>query len=571
VTRSSRGYDLSKPVSLNDLSEAATGTAIAGSNLTLAHMIYADRDLTGLNHGAADYGVTRTGGWWDAVQLPFPHDAAEGEAEQLVVLPHQPFSAKAHRLLAIITGGWVRRGSRGCDPDAGQHPPSCEHREGRLSFTGGEAARATFGHRGGHQEEQVREALEELYDARSGFLVYDRPSGRYLQERGRVLEYRELGTVRDGPVLYEIAFGRFLLDSLLAGHYTSLPVELVRDLKGSDYLFALHVLSLRRVAKLKHAGETAEANVTTGRRGVAGSLPPVVLGLGGQRPDKLRDSLVRAATRTNEIVQPRLGLRVAIRDNATGGLKVVVSRTTDRHRLRRSPERTAALQDNDAALQDGGLALQDNPAALQDNPAALQDAERARIGGPSQEIETGIETGSSDKRPVTRPVTTAPTVTGPVTGRETSVLFASRADFVAWQKRYRRLPTAKQQSKLDELNDRNGASWTAERLLEAPIDQDALKYAFLCDTGRQKQRGQELARRDAQRSLEDEQERSAAAVNPYVKAVVEGRTGGSAAIRGTTPTPASRPSLDEMFANLGVEPPAVAKKRRASAPEEAPE
>lgn len=469
-TTTVKNYDFVAPP-LRDLDVVAAGTAVSGSNLRVS-ALYDALPITGLKRGAAEYNVVRTGGWWgDDVQLTFPYDAVDGTPEPVVVLPHRPFSATALRLLAVITGQWVRVGTSGCDPDLGEHGDGCGHQEGRVWFTAGDAALVTYGLNGGSQRKQVQRSLEELYDHRSGFLLYDHASGKYLQERGRVLVYRELGTVRDGPVLYEVAFDRFLLDSLLAGHYVSLPVEVVRELSGTDFLVAQAVLSRAYVRKLTKAGQFHEWSVTTGRRGGTPAIPPELLNLAGQRPDKLRRSLERSAVRTTELTEPVMGLRLDVLDGSTGGLKLRLTRTKDRASL--------ALNDGNRGRQsrtdrvDGGQverepARQSRTTDRQDGTTDRQDRtddrqSRTRIERESPRLVRVSSQGSLVKDSSVRHSPEEPRL--------------ENEAVAALKRRTGRLPSKRQREVLDEVADNHGGHWwAAARADEAPADADVFRY-----------------------------------------------------------------------------------------------
>lgn len=335
------GYDLTTTPPLKDLDVVAAGTAVAGSNLRLA-ALYDALPISGLKRGAAEYNVVRTGGWWgDDVQLTMPFDAADGTPEPVVVLPERPFSATAHRLLNVITGQWVRVGTTDCDPDVGRHGDGCGHRENRVIFAARDAAIAAFGSGGGSQRQQVRDALDELHDTKAGFLIHDPGSGRYLEERSHVLSFRVVGTVQRGPLKFLVAFDPFLLESLLAGHYTALPIEVVRNLTGPEFLLAQQVLSRPAVRRLTKAGQAHEWSVITGTRGAVPTIPPALLGLSGLRPDRLRRRYEAMVEPITTVIEPLTGFRLELKDGAKGGLNVRLVRTKDRVALRTGGARQA--------------------------------------------------------------------------------------------------------------------------------------------------------------------------------------------------------------------------------------
>lgn len=320
---------------------AATGTAVPAS-----------LDLTDLRWGHTEYNVGRTAETTHGtIQLPVPYDAAEGLTEPVIAIPRVPLSANAQKVAAIVAGAWVAgfavsiaEGVPECDPQQGVHPPVCGHRANRVRFTRYGAAVAAFGEGGGSQLRQVDDALDELYDEGTEYLVHDAATGSRLRQRGRILELSDLRRGERDDVLYEVRWGAYLLDSLLAGHFQSFPVELVRSLRGSDFLTWLAVLCQVGTSKLVKAGQT-HAWTVWAPRGYLVTIDPKRLGLGRQRPDKLRASLERAAERGNAIAEPRLGLRLAVESSAAGGLKLVLTRTKDRASLRLDPVERPAIGD----------------------------------------------------------------------------------------------------------------------------------------------------------------------------------------------------------------------------------
>jgi len=307
-----------------------------GSN-AMGTAIPAIFDASELRTAKAEYNVARTGETtYGHVALPVPWDAAEGLSEPVIAIPKVPLSANAQRVASIVMGSWVASGSGpDCDPDAGIHAPACVHRANRVRLSRYQVAKATFARGGGSQLRQVDDALDELYDEGTEYLVYDAATGARLRQRGRILELTDLRKTEKDDVLYEVRFGAYLLDSLLDGHYQSFPVELVQGLSGADFLVWLGVLTQTPTKQLARAGQKVEYSVSGGRPGRRVAMDPARLGLGRQRRDKLRASLERAAERGNAIAGPRLGLRLAVQDRAGGsGLKLVLTRITDRAQLR---------------------------------------------------------------------------------------------------------------------------------------------------------------------------------------------------------------------------------------------
>lgn len=390
--------------------------------------------LDELAHGAMEYGLGRDAAKKDPT-LPMPFD-------EIMVLLADPPSASALRVATALLGAWHSIRAPGCT--RGAHPPGCVHR--RYLYVGARPlARASFGSDGGTQTAQLHRALAEL--ARSTtYYVWNAARRTYYRETSPVVLIRELGRLPehakpgDAPAdaFYEIAWSPFLLDSLLAGHYRLIPMALVRALRGrSHYRFWLPILMHPVVSQLRKVGDYRELTIS----GPRALIPSRRLGLGGQRPDRMRAS-AEAACRAGNPVSP---VRLEVLPTADGrGLKV---RATLVEEVRHVEPEVRHVEPSGAACQATERGM---------------SSRRARHVRPRSEHETGpvgiLQGTSSERLESTR------------AGARVSSERTERPDIDALRARWPRV-TKRQIRVLDELADRHdvtGYEWAAQRIRDAP-------------------------------------------------------------------------------------------------------
>jgi len=448
-----------------------------------------------LRRGAVEYNVGRSAETSHGlVQLPVGWTAAEGDLEPVIAVPRRPLTSTAQRVASVITGLWVTLGAGECDPDRGTHLPACPHRDNRVRFSRYQAARAAFRRSGGSQLRQVDRALDELYDQGTEFLIYDPESGGRLRQRGRILELTDARRDEHDDVLYEVRWGAYLLDSLMAGHYQAFPIELVQELTGSDFLVWLTVLCQRSTARLT-VGDAAEWSVT-GPRGWSGvTIRPERLGLGRQRPDRLARSLERAAERGNPLAESVLGLRLAVQERAQGGLKLVLTRVRDRAEL---AARTGSRADRQS--RPPGTATE---AVRCGNPGRSLRQSRPRIVRESGSLDVSLdslETSFRDRASRATETLSSSDETG-----KRSKTTGEPPDVAALRERWRRVSPGQRRilAELADRHDLTGREGAARIIRGLPADHpDPFRAVLDADRDYQHGREQEARDREAQEARE---------------------------------------------------------------------
>jgi hypothetical protein len=412
-------------------------------------------DAGELRQAATEYNIGRTAE--TSYQLPVAWEAAEGLPEPVIAVPKVALTANAQRVASIVMGSWVASGSApGCDPDIGQHEEGCGHRANRVTLSRYAMAMDTFDAGGGSQLRQVDTALDELYDEGTEYLVHDARTGARLRQRGRILELTDLRRTEQDDVLYEVRFGAYLLDSIMAGHYQSFPVQLVQGLSGADFLTWLAVLTQPWTGKLTKAGQYAAYNVGGGRRGRKAAIDPARLGLGRQRRDKLRASLERAAVRGTLIVEPLIGLKLAVEDRADGsGPQLVLTRTIDRAKLRHLDRQSRTPR------------------------PAIEDTSTGNVGRDGRQSRTRFVRESVPVDAMVRHDSERRASRAGARETEPSSAIAE-PDIAALQERGWPV-SEKQRRTLDEIADRHGREWAADIIRDTPKDVDPLRAVWDAD------------------------------------------------------------------------------------------
>lgn len=344
-------------------------------------------------------------------------------------------SGTAQRVLAMLIGLWLSMYDSSCKPLRGQHAGKCPHRQNVTPFSPRHLADELSGQAGGSQLAMVNRALEELARATCEYHVL-KPSGARLSEVSHVLSLRswELSGRHEssmGSAGY-IAWDPFLLHSLLLGSVQTIPIELLRRLsREAEVQVWMRLLNHPRTAKLV-PGMSHERAVT----GRHPTLPASLLGLGGQRPDKLASSLDRITARGNAVqnwygaeVLPRLG----------GGLKL---RLTLIRSVRHSGTHSAAHWD----AEDGSS----GPTARQYRTPFEHESL------PPEEYREDLQEENRDDP-------------------------SGRDDVAALQQHWGRRGrvTQKQAAVLDEIASRHGGpEWAASVIRSTPKGEDPLKQVF---------------------------------------------------------------------------------------------
>jgi hypothetical protein len=239
-----------------------------------------------------------------------------------------PASTSAVRVLAVLTAAWAIAGTGSCDALAGVHEERCVHQCGRVRYTRHWLAREAFGANGGSQRAQVTKALGELSSRKFG----------YLDERDRnIAPVLSLITADDDGADASqsrgvAVFAPALAESLLAGHMQRIPIELVRDLRGSAFRPWLYILMRVRASRTRKLGQWVEVAVT-GRRA---SAQLALLGMQRLRTGRIAGSLKRYAEAGNRVQSE---WRLEVLERRQGGVKLRLIRLkprTQTHQRRRA-------------------------------------------------------------------------------------------------------------------------------------------------------------------------------------------------------------------------------------------
>ena len=222
---------------------------------------------------------------------------------------HRLLSPMALRVLSVLTGWWIAMGNFRCRPLHGVHPDGCAHRLNRVDYTLAALACDLSGHSGGSQSRLISEALDELAHATNQYRV--ETAAGAAREVSHVLSLRvyEPGS-GPGRATGYIVWDPLHLERLLAGRFQMLPPHIVSGLsREADVRLWYAVINHPFAVGAQRSYEIAIS-------GDSPSLPAAALGLGGQRPDKLRKAVERAAERGNRL-QDRF--EVAVIPRAAGG------------------------------------------------------------------------------------------------------------------------------------------------------------------------------------------------------------------------------------------------------------
>lgn len=272
--------------------------------------------LFGFDSGrpALEYNVARP--HIEGFQLPIPAANAE---KPVIIVRQAPWTSKALRVAAVITGAWAEVKWRGCDPALGEHASPCPHLLNKVYTSLREIARAAFGRDGGPQVKQVRDALDELFEASCELMVYGKNGWRGQRKRHVLsfdaVEARPSEVPADARVV--IRWDPFVLDSLMAGNFQLLPSQLVTGLKDRT---AFRVIARLIVHSHVPLGQSRTYAVT----GNNPTIPAAALGLAGlNRPARLRTRLRDVFAKANALQDV---YRFEVMDREDDGLKVRVRR-----------------------------------------------------------------------------------------------------------------------------------------------------------------------------------------------------------------------------------------------------
>jgi hypothetical protein len=229
------------------------------------------------------------------------------------------------------------------------------------------------------------------------------------------------------------------------------------------------------------AGDYREYSVS----GTRPALSARRMGLGGQRPDKLRASLAAHAERGNALQDV---WRLDVLDRAVPGLKLRLSRLVDRG-------------DGPAVVQDVGARwLGTGSGAVRDvrwGSSGREEGQlRTRFVRESARVDSSRDS-SRDKRLETGREPLSANAERRTPGR----LRTPRPDVDALHARGYRRVSAAQRRMLDEWADRHdetGPAWAAARIMEAPPDVDPLGYVLDADRRWQADQLAEAVREDAE-------------------------------------------------------------------------
>jgi len=441
------------------------------------------------HRAAIEYNVARTAHHSDVRGL------AGAGADLALKKSVEPLSASAQRVLAVVTGFWVEQEARDCLPNRGKHSADCAHRANRVEVSLSLVSRRTFGLAGGSQIRQVSDALDEMSAETIEYTTIDVRG--YVRRRHHILSFRETGdlagTMGMGRATLQVAFDPLLLESLLAGHYQFIPIELVRGLKGEiAFRLWMQVLVQPGVAKLRQPGDYREFAVS----GRDPTISLALVGLGGQRPGRAFDSLQSYAERGNGL-QDTYKLEVLDRNGGVG------------HKLRLTLLRNPSAREQGAPRQPrpAGTADQVHSYGKPDpeprQPGAPNDLGRGRVDG----FESVIKTQVSDSD------------AGGIPGRP---------DVVLLTRCWRRAPTDRQVKRiLDPIAKRHGGpgagwDWNAWQMSEAiRLHTDPISYLKLQDDGERGASGHDRPRTTSKPRSDDQRPRPRSRGLDPIKTTVE--------------------------------------------------
>lgn len=225
-------------------------------------------------------------------QLPLP---LFGDEDPLILSDRvEPLRPDVARLYTTVLGLWVHYGPHGCRPDLGQHEDGCWHGKNRIPTSDSAVARLTFGE-GGPQRMAARRALDAAYRYNTPILV--RKDGGFVEKKYHLLSYDRDVRFGETDAKILIALDPFIHEAMMDGRYQSLPMALVRKLRGSDFLLWEQALSHPRAAKLKKVGDSDALSLG----GPRSSIPFDRIGLGRTRADKRPAAIRRGIEEGNDL------------------------------------------------------------------------------------------------------------------------------------------------------------------------------------------------------------------------------------------------------------------------------